>query len=83
MVRKVPAAVSGALVHEAEGSRGAATLAAQHLTPVRVLAFPPKLWLRNQGRVECASLGHLVLTHIVPSKAASQTTEGSLPCVYV
>lgn len=83
MVRKVPAAISGALVCMAEESRGAAMLAAQHFIPVHVLAFPPKLWLRHQGRVECACLCHLVFTCIAPSKATSQTAEGSLPCVCV
>lgn len=83
VVRKVPAAISGALVCMAEESRGAAVLAAQHFIPVHVLAFHPKLWLRHQGRVGCSSLCHLVLIHIAPSKATSQTTEGSLPCVCV
>lgn len=83
MVRKVPVAVSGALVHMAGESSSAATLAAQHIIPMHLLAFLPKLWLGHQGRVECPSLGHLVLTPIAPSKARSQTTEGSLPHVYV
>lgn len=83
VVRKVPAAVSGALVHMAEESSSAAMLAAQRIIPAHVLAFLPKLWLSHQGRVECTSLGHLVLTPIAPSKARSQTIEGSLPRVRV
>lgn len=66
VVRKVPAAISGVLV--AAESRGAATLAAHHVVPMPLLAFPPKLWLWHQGRVEHASLGHLGLTRILPPR---------------